>query len=64
MVSGIGTAIILGYGGNLVLRNEITVGELARALNALGATPREMMLILETIRSTGGLHAELTMQGR
>lgn len=28
-VSGLGTLIILGYGGSLVLRNEITVGELA-----------------------------------
>lgn len=28
-MSGIGTLIILGYGGSLVLRNEITVGELA-----------------------------------
>lgn len=28
-MSGLGTLIILGYGGSLVLRNEITVGELA-----------------------------------
>jgi len=29
MVSGIGTAIVLGYGGSLAIRNQITVGELA-----------------------------------
>jgi ABC-type multidrug transport system fused ATPase/permease subunit len=29
MMSGIGTAIILGYGGHLVLQNQITVGQLA-----------------------------------
>jgi ABC-type multidrug transport system fused ATPase/permease subunit len=28
-MSGVGTAVILGYGGSLVLRGEITVGELA-----------------------------------
>ena len=29
MISGIGTAIVLGYGGYLVMHNQITVGELA-----------------------------------
>src|SRR5258706_7856778 len=29
MMSGIGTAIILGYGGHLVMQNQITVGQLA-----------------------------------
>jgi ABC-type multidrug transport system fused ATPase/permease subunit len=29
MMSGIGTAILLGYGGHLVMQNQITVGQLA-----------------------------------
>src|SRR6266545_8093892 len=29
LVSGLGTAIVLGYGGSLVLQRQITVGELA-----------------------------------
>jgi ATP-binding cassette subfamily B protein len=35
-MSGVGTVIILGYGGSLVLRNEITVGELAAFALYLG----------------------------
>ena len=33
---GVGTAIILGYGGSLALRKEITVGELAAFILYLG----------------------------
>lgn len=36
LLSGIGTAIILGYGGHLAMRNEITVGELAAFILYLG----------------------------
>jgi ATP-binding cassette, subfamily B, multidrug efflux pump len=36
LLSGLGMAIILGYGGTLVLRNEITVGELAAFTLYLG----------------------------
>src|SRR5258706_3945526 len=36
LMSGIGTAIILGYGGHLVMQNEITVGELAAFILYLG----------------------------
>jgi ATP-binding cassette, subfamily B, multidrug efflux pump len=36
LMSGIGTAIILGYGGSLVVQNQITVGELAAFLLYLG----------------------------
>jgi ATP-binding cassette subfamily B protein len=35
-MSGVGTVIILGYGGSLVLRNEITVGEFAAFALYLG----------------------------
>ena len=36
LMSGIGTAIILGYGGSLVVQNQITVGELAAFILYLG----------------------------
>jgi ATP-binding cassette subfamily B protein len=36
LLSGLGTTIILGYGGSLALRNEITVGELAAFVLYLG----------------------------
>jgi len=36
MMSGIGSAIILGYGGYLVMQNQITVGELAAFVLYLG----------------------------
>lgn len=36
LISGLGTTIILGYGGTLAMRNEITVGELAAFILYLG----------------------------
>src|SRR5437016_12815911 len=36
LVSGLGTAIILGYGGTLALQRQITVGELAAFILYLG----------------------------
>ncbi len=36
LMSGVGTAIILGYGGTLVMRGEITVGQLAAFILYLG----------------------------
>ncbi len=36
-----------------------TLQELVDALNALGVTPREMVHILETIKRSGALHAEI-----
>jgi flagellar P-ring protein precursor FlgI len=39
-----------------------TVGEVARALNALGVTPRDMMTIFQTMKQAGALQAELVLQ--
>lgn len=36
-----------------------SIGELVRALNALGVTPRDLIIILQTIKSAGALQAEL-----
>jgi flagellar P-ring protein precursor FlgI len=42
-----------------VIEQPVTVGELARALNALGATPRDLSAILTSMSSAGALHAEV-----
>jgi flagellar P-ring protein precursor FlgI len=50
-------------GGSLrVLERGTTVADLARALNALGVTPRDMISIFQTLKKAGALHAELVIQ--
>lgn len=39
-----------------------TVAELARVLNALGATPQDLIAIFEGLRDSGALHAELVIK--
>ncbi len=38
---------------------ETTIGEIISALNAIGATPRDLINILQAIKAAGALHAEL-----
>ncbi len=38
-----------------------SIGELVRALNALGATPRDLVAILQAIKAAGSLNAELVI---
>lgn len=48
--------------GNLhVVPKAVTVGELARALNALGVTPRDLISIFQALKEAGALHAELVI---
>lgn len=42
-----------------VIDETMTVGDLARALNALGASPRDMIIIFQALKKLGALHAEL-----
>ena len=42
-----------------VVDEPVTVGELARALNALGVTPRDLSSIFQQLKESGALHAEL-----
>ncbi|MDR3700070.1 MAG: flagellar basal body P-ring protein FlgI [Candidatus Sulfopaludibacter sp.] len=44
---------------NVVLKQGATVEELVRALAAIGSTPRDVIAILESLRSAGALEAEL-----
>jgi flagellar P-ring protein precursor FlgI len=44
---------------NVVLKEGATVEELVRALMAIGATPRDIIAILQNLRAAGALEAEL-----
>ncbi len=49
-------------GGSLrVLERGTTVADLARAMNALGVTPRDMISIFQALKQAGALHAELVI---
>lgn len=45
----------------VVLPNGVTIGEVARALNAIGATPRDLIAIFQAIKAAGALRAELVV---
>ncbi len=44
---------------NLVLLKGATIQELVKGLNAMGATPRDLISILRTLKAAGALHAKL-----
>jgi flagellar P-ring protein precursor FlgI len=44
---------------NLVLKNGATVEELVQALTSIGSTPRDIISILQNLKSAGALEAEL-----
>ena len=48
--------------GLQVVQGGATLAEIVEALNALGATPREMIDILQAVSASGSLHAELEVQ--
>lgn len=43
----------------IVIPKATTVAEVARALNALGVTPRDLIAIFQSMKQAGALHAEL-----
>ncbi|MEK7679714.1 MAG: flagellar basal body P-ring protein FlgI, partial [Deltaproteobacteria bacterium] len=43
----------------IVLPENATLGELIRALNLVGVTPRDLVAILQAIKAAGALQAEL-----
>jgi len=48
--------------GNLVvLEMGVSIGDVAQALNAIGATPRDLIAIFQAIKASGALHAELVI---
>ena len=50
-----------GAGGLAVLREGANIGEVVRALNAMGVTPRDLIGIMQALKSAGALQAELTV---
>jgi flagellar P-ring protein precursor FlgI len=55
------TDITVGESGGQVhvIPRQVSVSELARALNAMGLTPRDIISIFEALRQAGALQAEL-----
>jgi flagellar P-ring protein precursor FlgI len=46
--------------GELVmLRNSASLGEVVKALNSIGATPQDLLSILQAMKAAGSLRADL-----
>ncbi len=45
--------------GALSMVGGVTIGQVVKGLNAIGATPRDLINILQTIKAAGALQAEL-----
>lgn len=57
------TITAVEQGGNYnLLKEGISVGEFAAALNALGVPPQDLISIFQNIQSSGALHAELIIE--
>jgi flagellar P-ring protein precursor FlgI len=59
VVPQVGVGIKEDKARNLVLKEGATVEELVRALTSVGSTPRDIIAILQNLRSAGALEAEL-----
>lgn len=48
--------------GNLVVMEQgVSIGDVASALNAIGATPRDLIAIFQAIKASGALYADLVV---
>lgn len=43
----------------LNMPNNVSIGDIANALNAIGATPRDLIAIFQAIKASGSMHGEL-----
>ena len=59
VVPQVGVAAKQEKARNVVLKQGATVEELVRALNAIGSTARDVIVILQNLRAAGALEAEL-----
>ncbi|MDA8414034.1 MAG: flagellar basal body P-ring protein FlgI [Desulfobacteraceae bacterium] len=48
-------------GGLALLQEGANIGDVVRALNSLGVTPRDLISIMQSIKAAGALQAELTV---
>jgi len=46
-------------GAIVMLKKGVSLNEVVRALNSIGATPQDLLAILQAMKSAGALHAEL-----
>ncbi len=46
-------------GGLVVLKKGVSLNDVVRALNCIGATPQDLLSILQSMKSAGALHADL-----
>jgi flagellar P-ring protein precursor FlgI len=53
--------VVTEPGANLQLVQGVTIAELVRTLNALGATPRDLIAILQAMHAAGAIQAELRL---
>lgn len=53
---------VLEEAGNLVVMEQgVSIGDVAAALNAIGATPRDLIAIFQAIKASGALYADLVV---
>ena len=45
----------------VVLKEGVSIGDVAAALNAIGATPRDLIAIFQAIKAAGALYADLVV---
>jgi flagellar P-ring protein precursor FlgI len=45
----------------VVMEMGVSIGDVANALNAIGASPRDLVAIFQAIKAAGALHAELVV---
>ncbi|HEU0186821.1 MAG TPA: flagellar basal body P-ring protein FlgI [Gallionellaceae bacterium] len=51
--------IVADKGAIVVLKKGVSLNEVVRALNSIGATPQDLLAILQAMKSSGALHADL-----
>ena len=52
-------AITTGSKAMLEMPAGVRLSEVVKALNAMGATPQDLLVILQAMKSAGALHAEI-----
>ena len=55
------TRVSVGEGQDklLVIPASVSLGDVVQGLNSIGVTPRDLIAILQAIKSSGALHAQL-----
>lgn len=46
-------------GDSLMIMEESTVGDIVKAMNRMGVTPKDLMTVLQSIKAAGALHGDL-----